>query len=125
LIVEVILMTASKRRVKVPRSASPLKVKVKFLADCDPGGGKAVFKKGSVHELVVSSANHWITRRKAVRYVEPVKPAKSRGRPKTRKEAESIVEETTAEETPEEEPSEEEKKTEDGESFGEMDDLMA
>jgi len=117
-------MAASKRRVKVPRSASPLKVKVKFLTDCDPGGGKPVFKKGSVHELVISSANHWVTRRKAVRYVEPVKPKKPKGRPKTQKKAEPVVEETAVEATPEEEPSEDEKKTEDGESFGEMEGPM-
>lgn len=127
-------MAASKPNQKVAKAIAPLRVKVKFLTDCDFSGGKPKFKKDSIRELVISSANHWVRRGMAVKYTEPVKKA---GRPKkvevrpprrtgrARKvevEAESVVEEIL-EETPEE-PAEEEKKTEDGESFGGMGDLM-
>lgn len=62
-------MAQSRKKPKVVRPA-PIKVQVKFLADCDPEDGRPVFKAGSVHELAAPSAQHWIKRGKAVRYVE-------------------------------------------------------
>jgi len=60
-------MAISQRRMKFIGS-NPIMVKVKFLADCDPGGGKPVFKKGSVKDIVASSATRWIRRGMAERY---------------------------------------------------------
>lgn len=118
-------MARSKRREKYRRAIAPLRVTVKFLTDCDPGNGKPVFKKGSVHELVISSANHWIKRGKALKYVESAKPVKKGGRPKKAEvKPEPIVEEPVSEDPPEEEPATEENKTAAGESSEEMDDLM-
>jgi len=147
-------MARSKRQEKIKRPIAPLRVSVKFLEDSDPGRGKSIFKKGSVKELVISSANHWIRRGKAERYVEkPMraksvrpKPAKSvRSWKKVAVKAKSVVEETVGEETTDYETAKaeplveetvseertdedsviEEKKTEDGESLGEIPDLMA
>jgi len=135
-------MARSKRQDKTKRLIAPLRVKVKFLEDCDPGHGKPIFKKDSIRELVISSANHWVSRGKAVKYVEKservksVKPKQARpvGRPKKKavkvESVEPVVMETNGAEVVNEEISEEEsviegKKTEDGESSGEMDDLMA
>lgn len=42
---------------------------IKFHVDCDPADGSAVFKAGKVYELPASSANHWIRRNKAIKYV--------------------------------------------------------
>ena len=144
-------MGRSKPQEKIKRAIAPLRVKVKFLTDCDFSGGKPKFKKDSIRELVISSANHWVRRGKAVKYVEPPKkaksvepkPAKRVGRSKKADiKAESIVEETASEETPVNitlrnegvittenaddwlSKTIEGKKTEDGESFGGMDDLM-
>ena len=127
-------MGKSKRQEKIKRPIAPLRVSVKFLEDCDPGRGNSVFKKGSVRELVISSANHWVRRGKAVRYVEKAKPAKAVGKSKSTKaagkwkkvdvKAEPVVEETASEETADEEPAIEGKKTEDGESLGGIPDLM-
>jgi len=110
-------MAASKRQQKVAKAKAPLRVTVKFLKDCDPGNGKPVFKAGLVKELVISSANHWIRRGRAVKYVEApvriksVKPkrAKSvRSRKRVAVKAEPVVvenvsDETVSEETPDEE----------------------
>ena len=136
-------MAASKRQQKVAKAKAPLRVTVKFLKDCDPGNGKPVFKAGLVKELVISSANHWIRRGRAVKYVEApvrvksVKPkrAKSvRSRKKIVLKAEPFEIETVSEETPDEEtvseetadekPAIEEKKTEDGGWFGGTGDPM-
>lgn len=122
-------MAASKVHEKITKAVAPLRIKVKFLKDCDPGNGKPVFKAGSIRELVISSANHWVRRGMAEKYVEKpkkVKPAKAKvttSRGRSRKvsvkaepvtvEAESNVEETASEEIPEEEPVIEGKKTED------------
>jgi len=79
--VEVVLMAASKRQQKVVKPIAPLRVKVKFLKNCDPGNGKPVFKAGSIHGLVISSANHWVRRGMAEKYVEKpqkAKPAKAK-----------------------------------------------
>ena len=141
-------MAASKRQQKVAKAKAPLRVTVKFLKDCDPGNGKPVFKAGLVKELVISSANHWIRRGRAVKYVEApvrvksVKPkrAKSvRSRKRVAVKAEPVVvenvsdetvseetpdEETVSEETADEKPAIEEKKTEDGGWFGGTGDPM-
>lgn len=129
-------MAASKPIQKVTKAVAPLRIKVQFLTDCDPGNGKPVFKKGSVKELVISSANHWVRRGKAVKYTEPpkkvkVKAPKPRGRQrKTPVKAEPVVTEYMTEKAPlaeeklDDEPDPEGKKTEDGESFGGMGDLM-
>lgn len=107
---------------KVIKAIAPLRVKVKFLTDCDPGGGKPVFKKDSVRELVISSANHWIRRKKAVKYTEPVKkagkskkaaaklPKRTNKSRKVEVKTEPVIEEPIIEENLEEEP---EKKSED------------
>lgn len=131
-------MAASKPTQKVAKAEAPLRIKVKFLTDCDPGNNKPVFKKGSIRELVISSANHWVRRGKAVKYVEPPKKAKP-AKPKSAKSTGrrknliakvkpiavgGISEEAPDEETPDKEPEVEEKKTEGGESFGGMGDLM-
>ena len=131
-------MAASKPNQKVAKVKAPLRIKVKFLTDCDPGNGKPIFKKGSIKELVISSANHWVRRGKAEKYVEKPQKAKS-VKPKPVKSAgrrrkitakaepivvESVSEETPDEETPNEKPAIEEKKTEDGESLEEIPDLM-
>ena len=47
---------------------------VKFLDDCDPADGSAMFKAGKVYELIATSANRWIRRGKAVRHVSKPKP---------------------------------------------------
>ena len=139
-------MAASKPNQKVAKAIAPLRVKVKFLTDCDFSGGKPKFKKDSIRELVISSANHWVRRGKAVKYVEPPKkaksvepkPAKRVGRSKkVAVKAESVEpivvefdgteianEGTADEEAPEEDTDIEGKKTEDGESFGGMGGLM-
>ena len=139
-------MAASKPNQKVAKAIAPLRVKVKFLTDCDFSGGKPKFKKDSIRELVISSANHWVRRGKAVKYMEPPKkaksvepkPAKRVGRSKkVAVKAESVEpivvefdgteianEGTADEEAPEEDTDIEGKKTEDGESFGGMGDLM-
>ena len=143
-------MAASKRREKIKRPIAPLRVSVKFLKDCNPGGGKPIFKAGSIHTLVISSANHWVRRGKAVKYVEKVRAAKPVSKPKksvgrSRKSVgkskkvdvvaepvieeavgeEPVIEEAVIEETPNEESAIEEKKTEDGESLGEIPNLLA
>ena len=46
-------------------------LEIKFLDNCDPEDGSAIFKKGKVYELPASSANHWLRRNKAVKYVAP------------------------------------------------------
>jgi len=147
-------MAASKRKEKVTKPVAPLRVKVKFLKNCDPGNGKPVFKAGTIRELVISSANHWVRRGMAEKYVERPERAKS-AKPKQTKSVgrrrkitaktkpvtvktepaepvvvefdgtESATKETVTEKTPGDEAITEGKKTEDGESFGGMDDLMA
>ncbi|MFO7971575.1 MAG: hypothetical protein R6U40_07475 [Desulfobacterales bacterium] len=61
-------------------------IKVKFLADC---GGD--FKSGSIKELKADSANHWIKRGLAQRYIEP--PKRKPGRPPKKKEEAKELEE--------------------------------
>jgi hypothetical protein len=135
-------MAASKPQEKVTKTIAPLRVKVKFLKDCDPGNGKPVFKAGTIRELVISSANHWVRRGMAEKYVEKpkkVKPRAAKPRGRQRKVtvktepvavesvpagAGPVIEEEPDHETPEEEPAIEGKKTEDGESFGGLEGLM-
>jgi hypothetical protein len=95
-------------------------MKVKFLEDCD--SDKKHFKKGSVYELAVPSANHWIKRNKAAKYIEPiktVKPKKSPGRPKKVNRSVKQVKKEEPVDEPTEEPaaSIEEKKTEEDDLF--------
>jgi len=47
---------------------------IKFFEECDPADGSATFKAGKVYELPASSANRWIRRNKAERYVPKPKP---------------------------------------------------
>jgi len=130
-------MAASKAYEKITKAVAPLRIKVKFLKDCDPGNGKSVFKAGTIRELVISSANHWVRRGMAEKYVESprkAKPKAAKPRGRQRKvavkaepitvETEPKVEEEVSEETPEEESAVEGKKTEDGESSGGLEGLM-
>jgi hypothetical protein len=91
----------SQRKTKVVRP-KPINVKVHFLVDCDPQDGKPVFKAGSVHELPAPSANHWIRRGKAEKYIEPVprkEPAPEKpkygGKSKTKVKSSPTVEKKT------------------------------
>jgi len=136
-------MGKSSRTIKIVKGP-PIPIRVKFLTDCDPEDGKPVFKKGSIHELSPPSANHWITRRKAQQMTDRPHKAERVIKPKKggrKKKVEPIIEEPTGkmtideeaeaenaevEEKPiDEEPTGEGKKTEDGESLGEIPDLMA
>ena len=60
---------------------------IKFLENCDPADGSAIFEAGKVYELPASSANRWIRRNKAERYVpkpKPIKPKATKAPPKKR-----------------------------------------
>jgi len=80
-------MAPSQRKVKVKKPDDSIKIKIKFLEDCDPENGQPVFKKGSVRELKAPSANHWIRRGKAELYFKPIKKKakKKPGRPPKKK----------------------------------------
>jgi len=64
-------------------------IKVKFLATC----GDGEFKAGDVKELKGPSANHWIKRGLAERFVKPKK--KKPGRPPKKKEEPKAAEKKT------------------------------
>jgi hypothetical protein len=85
----IISMGKSRQKMKVIGLSRPIMFKVKFLADC----GDGEFTAGDVRELKAASANHWIKRGLAKKFVE--KPKRKPGRPPKKKEEAKEVEKKT------------------------------